>query len=276
MAQSPLLRGRHGRLRGKSAALLLGGLARELGLLDDENEGPYLLIQSVLLLRLLAASEDAGCVPLRDLNLLFEDNWGDGDKSLLIQDTNVARFDITQLAALRNQMPDELFDDAVAKEPAFQENETSFASLSVDHVCLLLVRLSPSALEGSQQRKLAEHLVSLTAGDSSGVTYLPEMKNLLCCASSPEFVENRLQTFFRASPALFDSVAEQVKVRLQRHLSESKLREAIAASDLPLSGLEVLQVAHMIATIADDTDGATAGVLDVLSNIKNGIKSFAK
>ena len=229
----------------------------------------------MLLLRLLAGSWDDGCVPVRDLNLLLEDNMGDGNQRQVIQNMNMARFDITQLAGLRDQTGEALFDDAVAKEPALQKGGDALLSLTADQVSLLLVRLSPSALEGPQQQQLAEHLVSLTTGDTTGVTYLSEIKSLLCCAPHPDFVENRLQTYFRAAPSLFDSLAEQVKIRLQRHLNESKLREAVAASDLPLSGIEVLIVAHMIVAVADDTDGATAGVLNVISNIKNGVRSFA-
>ena len=102
------------------ASLLLGELARELGILDDEKEGPYQLIQLVLLLRLLASSWEDDSVRIYEIGLLLErvaHNSQDQVFSLI----NTVRLHLLEHANLRGLAITDIFDEALTKISAQEE-----------------------------------------------------------------------------------------------------------------------------------------------------------
>jgi hypothetical protein len=251
----------------RHASFLLGELARELGLLDDERDGPYQLIQLVLMLRIFASTWEDECVRVQEIGLLLEHvmhNPQDQASHML----NNVRFDILQLASIKGTSSGEVFDDSLSRIDAQAE------FLSVTKLKDLLTKLSPGSYKTTDHHSLAEHVISLSTGDSSGVCYTTEVKSVLCSAPSFAFLQKRLQAVFKASPSCYASLVEQLQVHLQKTLHPNQLREAIEASDLPLSRVEATMLTHILASSVDATSSATESVLALLDTLKAGVPIY--
>ena len=162
----------------------------------------------------------------------------------------------------------EMFDQILSKVDAHAE------FLSINKLEELLKHLSPGSHQPTEHHALAEHVVSLSTGDSSGLCYTTEVKSVLCAAPSFAFLQKRLQAVFRAAPPCYASLKEQLQVQLQKTLHPTQLRVAIEASDLPLSRVEAIMLTHMLASRVDSSSNATESVLALLDTLKAGLPIY--
>merc|ERR1711991_146064 len=98
---------------------------------------------------------------------------------------NTVRFDILQLAGIKGTSTQEMFDQILSKVDAHAE------FLSINKLEELLKHLSPGSHQPTEHHALAEHVVSLSTGDSSGLCYTTEVKSVLCAAPSFAFLQKR-------------------------------------------------------------------------------------
>lgn len=152
-------------------SLLLGDLSREVGLLDDEEKGPYLLIQLVLLLRVLASAEDvrtANGLPgihLQSLYFLLEDQSPARDiSSHSFNKLEQVRFDVSSLASLKNKRGVALLQDLLPPHSN---------TLTVPIVMDLLSRVSPAAV-APEASSTDIDLLNTSANSTVDSTYLCE------------------------------------------------------------------------------------------------------
>ena len=273
-----------------SASLLLGELARELGLLDTGDEGTFQLIQLVLLLRLLSSCWVDNKVRIRDIFSLAEDNVfkrGDVFTAVQYRQLTQARFDIVQKSAAQGCDAKTLLS-----RTALALDIKLSAKLTVQDVSQLLERISPmssesdagnisSALADSNvstvnSQFLAEFVMSLAVnGDGGNQTAISctwsQLEYLLCPlsnAASFELMQGRLRAWFRAVPTLqanlldaFSTLALTADV-----FTEEQVQHTLSyKTDLPINQAEARTLAHgMVAVGGVSVGGVSMFVSKVL------------
>jgi hypothetical protein len=198
----------------ESAATLLGELAKELGLLDDNQTGPYKLIQLCLLLRLLGASYDGTknnenegqMVSLVDMFSLIEDTSlrSCSDNGIYLSYLMSSIRHALLLASTKSSIKSTAIFDQAMSRLLLKQNKTLF--LSISQVVEFVSSMGPRGtgiLGTVKEEDIISFIRFISCDNSANGISISLLKSSCCSLNSFRKIQSKVNIIYVSISLLF-------------------------------------------------------------------------